>query len=103
MPLLSPSDPPIDTASLTQRPGASDNPHVLLVRERLLAAARAWWAPPGPSGGTPAPTAWRPVARLDAFGVRGAVRRGWLPLRQHGRFPISGGVRDGPPTVRPED
>ncbi|MEU9212320.1 LysR family transcriptional regulator [Streptomyces sp. NPDC048415] len=42
VPLLSPEDPPINTAYLTQRPGASDNPHVTLVRELLLRAGRAW-------------------------------------------------------------
>ncbi|MET9412384.1 LysR family transcriptional regulator [Streptomyces sp. NPDC002935] len=40
--LLTPEDPPINTGYLTQRPGASDNPHVALVRERLLRAARTW-------------------------------------------------------------
>lgn len=42
VPLLSPEDPPINTGYLTQRPGASDNPHVALVRERLLQAGRSW-------------------------------------------------------------
>lgn len=42
VPLLSPEDPPINTGYLTQRPGASDNPHVALVRERLLQAGRTW-------------------------------------------------------------
>ncbi|MFE6487471.1 LysR family transcriptional regulator [Streptomyces sp. NPDC057757] len=42
VPLLTPEDPPINTAYLTQRPGASDNPHVVLVRERLLRAGRTW-------------------------------------------------------------
>jgi len=40
--LLAPEDPPINTAYLTQRPGAWDNPHVTLVRERLLRAATTW-------------------------------------------------------------
>ncbi|GGN48745.1 LysR family transcriptional regulator [Streptomyces albiflavescens] len=42
VPLLSPEDPPINTGYLTQRPGGSENPHVALVRERLLQAGRAW-------------------------------------------------------------
>ncbi|MFF8943413.1 LysR family transcriptional regulator [Streptomyces sp. NPDC014864] len=42
VPLLSPEDPPINTAYLTQRPGGPDHPHVALVRERLLQAAPAW-------------------------------------------------------------
>ncbi|MEU9288265.1 LysR family transcriptional regulator [Streptomyces sp. NPDC048275] len=42
VPLLVPEDPPINTGYLTQRPGASDNPHVALVRERLLQAGRTW-------------------------------------------------------------
>ncbi|PBC65520.1 LysR family transcriptional regulator [Streptomyces sp. Tue6028] len=42
VPLLTPEDPPINTGYLTQRPGASDNPHVALVRERLLQAGRTW-------------------------------------------------------------
>lgn len=42
VPLLTPEDPPINTAFLTQRPGATDNPHVTLVRERLLRAGRTW-------------------------------------------------------------
>ncbi|GGQ14337.1 LysR family transcriptional regulator [Streptomyces griseomycini] len=37
-----PEDAPINTSFLVQRPGASDNPHVALVRDRLLEAARAW-------------------------------------------------------------
>ncbi|MEV7026306.1 LysR substrate-binding domain-containing protein, partial [Kitasatospora sp. NPDC093558] len=36
-----PEDPPINTAYLVQRPAASGNPHVAVVRERILAAARA--------------------------------------------------------------
>jgi DNA-binding transcriptional LysR family regulator len=40
--LLSPEDPPINTAYLVRRPGAPDNPHVALVRERLLQAGRTW-------------------------------------------------------------
>ncbi|MCX5347142.1 MULTISPECIES: LysR family transcriptional regulator [Streptomyces] len=42
VPLLSPEEPPINTGYLTQRPGASDNPHVAVVRERLLQAGRTW-------------------------------------------------------------
>ncbi|MFD9437782.1 LysR family transcriptional regulator [Streptomyces sp. NPDC060006] len=42
VPLLTPEDPPINTAYLAQRPGGSDNPHVALVRERLLAVGRTW-------------------------------------------------------------
>ena len=37
-----PDDPPINTGFLVQRPGASDNPHVALVRDHLLRSARAW-------------------------------------------------------------
>ncbi|WP_149549023.1 LysR family transcriptional regulator [Streptomyces marokkonensis] len=37
-----PVDAPINTGFLVQRPGTSDNPHVVLVRDRLLRAARAW-------------------------------------------------------------
>ncbi|MFG3343805.1 LysR family transcriptional regulator [Streptomyces sp. NPDC048018] len=40
--LLEPEDPPINTVYLVQRPGTPDNPHVTLVRDRLLDAARAW-------------------------------------------------------------
>ncbi|MFD9030670.1 LysR family transcriptional regulator [Streptomyces sp. NPDC059567] len=40
--LLEPEDPPINTAYLVQRPGTPENPHVTLVRDRLLAAARDW-------------------------------------------------------------
>ncbi|MGP4046580.1 LysR family transcriptional regulator [Streptomyces sp. 2A115] len=42
VPLLVPEDPPINTVYLVQRPGVPDNPHVALVRERLLAAGRTW-------------------------------------------------------------
>jgi DNA-binding transcriptional LysR family regulator len=38
--LHDPDDPPINTAFLVQRPGASANRHVALVRDHLLAAAR---------------------------------------------------------------
>ncbi|WP_406002338.1 LysR family transcriptional regulator [Streptomyces sp. NBC_00829] len=40
--LLSPEDPPINTGYLLQRPGATDNPHLTLVRDRLLREARGW-------------------------------------------------------------
>ncbi|GAA1983636.1 LysR family transcriptional regulator [Kitasatospora viridis] len=40
--LHQPADPPINTAYLVQRPGGSPNPHVALVRERMVAAARTW-------------------------------------------------------------
>ncbi|MCZ4511117.1 LysR substrate-binding domain-containing protein, partial [Streptomyces sp. ActVer] len=40
--LLDPEDPPINTAYLVRRPGVSDNPHVALVGERILAAGRTW-------------------------------------------------------------
>ncbi|MFI6008373.1 LysR family transcriptional regulator [Streptomyces sp. NPDC051243] len=40
--LHQPADPPINTAYLVQRPGNSTNPHVALVREHLLAAAKDW-------------------------------------------------------------
>ena len=39
--LHQPEDPPINTAFLVQRPGNPANPHVTLVRDHLLAAARA--------------------------------------------------------------
>ncbi|GGS07965.1 LysR family transcriptional regulator [Streptomyces aureoverticillatus] len=42
VPLLLPEDPPINTGYLAQRPGAPANPHVLLVRDRLLRAAPSW-------------------------------------------------------------
>lgn len=42
VPLLAPEDPPINTSYLTRRPGSPDNPHVTLVRERLLRAAPTW-------------------------------------------------------------
>ncbi|MFI8192551.1 LysR family transcriptional regulator [Streptomyces sp. NPDC085946] len=37
-----PADAPINTGFLVQRPGTSDNPHVALVRDHLLAAGRTW-------------------------------------------------------------
>ncbi|GGW94067.1 LysR family transcriptional regulator [Streptomyces malachitofuscus] len=37
-----PEDAPINTGYLVRRPGTSDNPHVALVHDRLLEAARAW-------------------------------------------------------------
>lgn len=37
-----PEDPPINPSFLVQRPGSSINPHVTIVRERLLAAAKDW-------------------------------------------------------------
>ncbi|MEZ0095153.1 LysR family transcriptional regulator [Streptacidiphilus sp. EB129] len=40
--LHEPEDPPINTGYLVQRPGRSANPHVALVRDRLLTAARDW-------------------------------------------------------------
>ncbi|MGX1371980.1 DNA-binding transcriptional LysR family regulator [Streptomyces canus] len=40
--LLDPEDPPINTGFLVQRPGTSGNPHVALVRDHLLRAARDW-------------------------------------------------------------
>ncbi|MEE1757503.1 LysR family transcriptional regulator [Streptomyces sp. SP18CS02] len=40
--LHEPEDPPINTGYLVQRPGSSVNPHVALVRDRLLQAARTW-------------------------------------------------------------
>ncbi|MBB6417667.1 LysR family transcriptional regulator [Streptomyces sp. AK010] len=40
--LDAPEDAPINTGFLVQRPGTSDNPHVTLVRDRLLAAGRTW-------------------------------------------------------------
>ena len=40
--LHQPEDPPINTAYLVHHPGSSTNPHVTLVRDHLLAAAKAW-------------------------------------------------------------
>ncbi|GAA5014946.1 LysR family transcriptional regulator [Kitasatospora paranensis] len=40
--LLEPADAPINTAYLVERPGAAADPHVVLVRDLLLRAARAW-------------------------------------------------------------
>lgn len=40
--LLTPQDPPINTGYLVQRPGTTDNPHLTLVRDRLLREARDW-------------------------------------------------------------
>src|SRR3954469_4319868 len=40
--LHEPDDPPINTSFLVQRPGTSGNPHVALVRDHLLQAARDW-------------------------------------------------------------
>ncbi len=40
--LHQPDDPPINTAYLVQRPGTAVNPHLALVRERLLSAAKSW-------------------------------------------------------------
>ncbi|MFF4272481.1 LysR family transcriptional regulator [Streptomyces sp. NPDC001536] len=40
--LHDPDDPPINTTFLVQRPGAARNPHVALVRDHLLRAARDW-------------------------------------------------------------
>ncbi|MGW2741712.1 LysR family transcriptional regulator [Streptomyces sp. NPDC001450] len=40
--LLETEDPPINTGFLVQRPGASDNPDVVRVRELLLRSARTW-------------------------------------------------------------
>ncbi|GAA1992197.1 LysR family transcriptional regulator [Catenulispora subtropica] len=42
--LHQPEEAPLNTAFLVHRPGGSANPHVALVRQRLLAAAKAWWA-----------------------------------------------------------
>ncbi|MEW2081892.1 LysR family transcriptional regulator [Streptomyces sp. NPDC005283] len=42
VPLLTPDDPPINTGYLVQRPGIPDNPHLALVRDRLLREARTW-------------------------------------------------------------
>nr|WP_229925720.1 LysR family transcriptional regulator [Streptomyces longispororuber] len=42
VPLLLPEDPPINTGYLAQRPGTPDNPHVRLVRDRLLQAGPSW-------------------------------------------------------------
>ncbi|MFL6117403.1 MAG: LysR family transcriptional regulator [Catenulispora sp.] len=41
--LHQPDEAPLNTSFLVHRPGGSANPHVTLVRRRLLAAAKAWW------------------------------------------------------------
>ncbi|GAA2767972.1 LysR family transcriptional regulator [Streptomyces paradoxus] len=40
--LDAPEDAPINTGFLVQRPGTSDNPHVAVVRDRLLEAGPTW-------------------------------------------------------------
>ncbi|MFF2503731.1 LysR family transcriptional regulator [Streptomyces sp. NPDC058067] len=40
--LHDPEDPPFNTGYLVQRPGTADNPHVALVRDRLLESGRDW-------------------------------------------------------------
>jgi DNA-binding transcriptional LysR family regulator len=40
--LHEPDDPPINTGFLVQRPGSGSNPHVAIVRDRLLRSARDW-------------------------------------------------------------
>ncbi|HEY3481632.1 MAG TPA: LysR family transcriptional regulator [Streptomyces sp.] len=40
--LHQPEDPPINTSFLVQRPGYAANPHVGLVRDHLLTAAKTW-------------------------------------------------------------
>nr|WP_202510264.1 LysR family transcriptional regulator [Streptomyces sp. SID5643] len=40
--LDAPEDPPINTGFLVGRPGTAGNPHVTLVRDRLLEAGRTW-------------------------------------------------------------
>ncbi|MER6350036.1 LysR family transcriptional regulator [Streptomyces sp. NPDC001532] len=42
VPLLEPADPPINTGYLVQRPGRSENPDVIRVRDLLLEAGRGW-------------------------------------------------------------
>ncbi|MFF8291506.1 LysR family transcriptional regulator [Streptomyces sp. NPDC016309] len=42
VPLLSPEDPPINTAYLVRRPGTVDHPHLALVADLLLREARGW-------------------------------------------------------------
>jgi DNA-binding transcriptional LysR family regulator len=42
--LHQPDEAPLNTSYLVHRPGGSANPHVALVRRRLLAAAKSWWA-----------------------------------------------------------
>ncbi|NUP46923.1 MAG: LysR family transcriptional regulator [Catenulispora sp.] len=42
--LHQPDEAPLNTAYLVHRPGGSADPHVTLVRRRLLSAAKAWWA-----------------------------------------------------------
>ncbi|MFI9815219.1 LysR family transcriptional regulator [Saccharothrix variisporea] len=42
VPLLEPEDPPINTAYLAQRAGATPNRHVTLVRDVLLREGRTW-------------------------------------------------------------
>ncbi|MEV6697319.1 LysR family transcriptional regulator [Streptomyces sp. NPDC051453] len=40
--LHDPEDPPFNTGYVVQRPGTPDNPHIALVRDRLLEAGRGW-------------------------------------------------------------
>ncbi|MFB7992644.1 LysR family transcriptional regulator [Streptomyces sp. NPDC056002] len=40
--LHDPQDPPFNTGYVVQRPGTPDNPHIGLVRDRLLEAGRGW-------------------------------------------------------------
>ncbi|GAA1555895.1 LysR family transcriptional regulator [Actinomadura kijaniata] len=42
VPLHEPDDPPINTVYLVRRPGSERNPHVAVVRDLLLHAAREW-------------------------------------------------------------
>ena len=42
--LHQPDEAPLNTSYLVRRPGGSANPHVELVHQRLLAAAKSWWA-----------------------------------------------------------
>ncbi|MGW9212936.1 LysR family transcriptional regulator [Embleya sp. NPDC055664] len=42
VPLLTPDDPPINTGFLVRRAGAAQHPHLGLVEQRLIRAARGW-------------------------------------------------------------
>ncbi|MFJ8739418.1 LysR family transcriptional regulator [Embleya sp. NPDC127516] len=42
VPLLTPDDPPINTGFLVRRAGTADHPHLTMVHEHLVRAARTW-------------------------------------------------------------
>ncbi|WP_329142604.1 LysR family transcriptional regulator [Streptomyces sp. NBC_01456] len=56
--LHEPEDPPIKTAYLVQRPGGSTNPHVALVRDRLMTAAKTFGRAAPPDDGADSARCW---------------------------------------------